>query len=70
MKTLKMLLAASIASISLNTNAGWVCFAHNSKGQIWQGAGETRELAENNAKDVCSKKSEIPHDCEVKKCAE
>jgi hypothetical protein len=69
MNTLKLLLAVIFYSISINTNAGWICFAHNAKGEVWQGSAETRHHALSHAMDTCTRKSEISRDCEVTKCA-
>lgn len=70
MKAIKLLLAVSIATLSFNASANWLCVVHNAKGETWNGTGPTRAVALGNAMEFCSKNSEFAKNCVVNDCSE
>lgn len=70
MKSLKLLLAIAICSLSFSASANWLCVVNDAKGLVFNGTGPDRASALGTAMELCSEGSEYAKNCVVVQCTQ
>ncbi|WP_298622137.1 hypothetical protein [uncultured Legionella sp.] len=70
MKSIKILLAIAICSLSFNASAEWLCVVNDAKGLVFNGVGVDRAAALGSAMEKCSEDSTYAKNCVVDQCTQ
>ncbi|KTD33642.1 hypothetical protein Lmor_1954 [Legionella moravica] len=70
MKTVNLVLAITIMTLSFNASANWLCIVNDAKGKVFNGTGSDRASALGTAMELCSEGSEYAKNCVVVQCTQ